>query len=85
MATVSLSISFFEGFPGNFAQIHPALVKDKDRISGHNSVEPKVRLQGYGYSPLCSHSSIAFVAWKRLADSTLGEAFGAPRVRLKCP
>ena len=22
-----------------------------------NSVEPKVRLQGYGYNPFCSHSS----------------------------
>ena len=46
-----------------------------------NSVEPKVRLQGYGYNPFCSHSSrcLEVLVWQYFA-----EAFCAPKVRLKC-
>ena len=44
------------------------------------SVEPKVRLQGYGYNPFCSHSSrcLAVLVWQYFE-----EAFCAPKVRLK--
>ena len=45
-------------------------------------MEPKVRLQGYCYSPLCFHS---FCCLETLSWQYFGEAFGAPRVRLKCP
>ena len=46
----------------------------------HQSVEPKVRLQGYGYNPFCSHSSrcLAVLVWQYFE-----EAFCAPKVRLK--
>ena len=44
------------------------------------SVEPKVRLQGYGYNPFCSHSSrcLAVLVWQYFE-----EACCAPKVRLK--
>ena len=44
------------------------------------SVEPKVRLQEYGYNPFCSHSSrcLAVLVWQYFE-----EAFCAPKVRLK--
>ena len=48
---------------------------------GHlKSVEPKVRLQGYGYNPFCSHSSccLEVLVWQYFE-----EAFCAPKVRLK--
>ena len=43
-------------------------------------VEPKVRLQGYGYNPFCSHRSrcLAVLVWQYFE-----EAFCAPKVRLK--
>ena len=46
----------------------------------NKSVEPKVRLQGYGYNPFCSHSSrcLAVLVWQYF-----DEAFCAPKVRLK--
>ena len=45
-----------------------------------SSVEPKVRLEGYGYNPFCSHSSrcLAVLVWQHFE-----EAFCAPKVRLK--
>ena len=45
-----------------------------------DSVESKVRLQGYGYNPFCSHSSrcLAVLVWQYFE-----EAFCAPKVRLK--
>ena len=48
--------------------------------SWQRSVEPKVRLQGYGFNPLCSHSSrcLAVLVWQYFE-----EAFCAPKVRLK--
>ena len=48
---------------------------------GHpTSVEPKVRLEGYGYDRFCSHSSrcLAVLVWQYFE-----EAFCAPKVRLK--
>ena len=47
---------------------------------GRSSVEPKVRLQGYGYNPFCSHSSrcLAVLVWQ-----SFEETFCAPKVRLK--
>ena len=44
------------------------------------SVEPKVRLQGYGCNPFCSHSSrcLAVLVWQYFE-----EALCAPEVRLK--
>ena len=44
------------------------------------SVEPKVRLQGYGYSLFCSHSSGCLEV---LVGQYFEEAFCAPKVRLK--
>ena len=43
-------------------------------------LEPKVRLQGYGYKPFCSHSSrcLAVLVWQYFE-----EAFCATKVRLK--
>ena len=43
-------------------------------------MEPKVRLQGYGYNPFCSHSSrcLAVLVWQYFE-----EAFCAPKVRLQ--
>ena len=43
-------------------------------------MEPKVRLQGYGYNPFCSHSSrcLAVLVWQCFEG-----AFCAPKVRLK--
>ena len=47
---------------------------------GNLSVEPKVRLEGYGYNPFCSHSSrcLAVLVWQYFE-----EAFCVPKVRLK--
>ena len=44
------------------------------------SVAPKVRLQGYGYNPFCSHGSrcLAVLVWQYFE-----EAFCAPKGRLK--
>ena len=44
------------------------------------SVEPKVRLQGCGFNPFCSHSSrcLAVLVWQYFEES-----FCAPKVRLK--
>ena len=44
------------------------------------SVEPKVRLEGYGYNPFCSHSSrcLAVLVWQYFE-----EALCTPKVRLK--
>ena len=47
--------------------------------NSRNSVEPKVRLQGYGYSLFCSHSSRCL---KVLVWQYFEEAFRAPKARL---
>ena len=59
---------------------HPWPWQDIPHQSLLCSVEPKVRLQGYGFNPFCSHSSrcLAVLVWQYFE-----EAFCAPKVRLK--
>ena len=66
-------------------KVHPKFAKNFGRQilvwSQHKlSVEPKVQLQGYGYSLFCSHCSCCLEA---LIWQCFEEAFCAPKVRLK--
>ena len=54
--TIYVKVPLFQGI---FAPYDPSFMAYFGSIVlGNNpSVEPKVRLQGYGYNPFCSHST----------------------------
>ena len=70
---------------GSYVRIEQGLISDTPYASGGVVKVSGTQKYGCGGTVTARFALIAFVAWKRLADSTLGKLWGAPRVGLKCP